>query len=328
MNPLVFLLLAGAVVAVAASSTSAPVDKDDELLASSQKMVLLFDLYTAQTRRDLDDTEYLALARLNCKAKGIQLMDDEAILSVAKAKLPSQPLSGFGKVQGQQVPEALGYYRRIFFLPPGTAKSEDGTDDAGRPIPDIYSIWAGEARLVCEDGGFGDACHKGYWQDWFGRSYGWYHDNDSDLEIISSGFLGQLTDVWNAAGNQLVSYIAKMASNFPGIGTAVSVGITFLSEVGKGASLKNAALTSARAAVPSALQSAYDIGVGLAINGSLDIEAALTVAMAAAISQGAIDGEVIAKYNAIKQAYEDAKETGESLEGGLGSLGTAVDIAT
>lgn len=329
MNPLIFLLLAGAVVAVAATAQpSAPaLDEDAELLASAQKMVLLFDLYTSQNRLSLDDKEILALARLNAKAKGIPLLDDEGILSIAKVKIPSQPLVGFGKVQGAKIPDALSYYRCAFFLPPGAAKSQDGADDNGRPIPDLYSVWAYEDRLVCEDGGFGDACHQGYWQDWFGRTYGWYHDNDSDLDAISSGFLKDLKDVWSAAGSQLVSYFAKMASNFPGIGTAVSVGITFLSEVGKGASFKNAALTSARAAIPSALQGAYDVGVGLAVNGELDLEQALTVAMAAAISQGAIDGEVIAKYNAIKQAYEDTKAAGEQIEGGLGSLGTAVNIA-
>jgi hypothetical protein len=328
VNPVVFLLLAGAVAAVAVSSQSSkPVDEEDDLLASSQKMVLLFDLYTAQRRVDLSDDELYALARLNAEAKGITLIDREGVLSIAKVKIASQSLDTFGKVQGMEIPEAVSYYRQAFFLPPGVAKSHDGADDAGRSAPDIYSIWAGETRLVCEDGGFGDACHKGYFQDWFGRSYGAYHDNDSDFEVISSGFLDQLKTVWNAAGSQLLSYIASMASNFPGIGTAVSVGITFVSEVGKGVSLKNAALTSARAAVPSALRSAYDIGVGLATSGKIDIEAALTIAMAAAISQGAIDGEVLAKYNTIKKAYEDAKATGEQLEGGLGSLGTAVDIA-
>ncbi len=331
MNPLVFLLLAGAAVAVvAASSTSAeasPKSEDEKLLASAQKMVLLFDLYTAQTRRNLDDDELYTLAKLNGDAKGIQLLDREGILSIAKAKIPAQALHGFDNVQGDAIPEALAYYRQSFFLPPGAASSHDGADDAGRPIPDIYSVWGGETRLVCQDGGFGDACHTGYFQDWFGRSYGNYHDNDSDIDAISSGFLNDLQVAWSAAGPGLLSAIAGMASNFPGIGTAIAVGVTFLSAVGEGASFENAALAGARAAVPSALRSVYDIGVGLAVKGTFDLDAALTVAMATAISQGAINGDVLATYNTIKTAYEDAKATGEQIEGGLGTLGGAINVA-
>ncbi len=331
MNPLVFLLLAGAAVAVVAASSSSteasPKSEDEKLLASAQKMVLLFDLYTAQTRRNLDDEELYSLAKLNADAKGIQLLDREGILSFAKANIPSQTINEFGKVQGMAIPEALAYYRQAFFLPPGTASSHDGADDTGRPVPDIYSVWGGETRLVCEDGGFADACHTGYFQDWFGRSYGHYHDNDSDIDAISSGFLKDLNAAWDAAGPGLLSYIASMASNFPGIGTAISVGVTFLSAVGEGASLENAALASARSAIPSAFRSVYDIGVGLAVKGTFDLDAALTVAMATAISQGAINGDVLNTYNTIKTAYEDAKATGEQIEGGLGTLSGAIKVA-
>lgn len=330
MNPLVFLLLAGAAVAVMASSSSSsekPKSEDEKLLASAQKMVMLFDLYTAQTRRNLDDDELYALAKLNADAKGIQLLDREGILSFAKTNIPSQPLHGFDNVQGMAIPEALAYYRQSFFLPPGVASSHDGADDTGRPIPDIYSVWGGETRLVCQDGGFGDACHTGYFQDWFGRSYGHYHDNDSDLDAISSGFMKDLQGAWNAAGPGLLKYIAGMASNFPGIGTVIATGVTFLAAVGEGASLENAALAGARAAIPSALRSVYDIGVGLAVKGTFDLDAALTVAMATAISQGAINGDVLATYNTIKTAYEDAKATGEQIEGGLGTLSGAIKVA-
>jgi hypothetical protein len=340
MNPtaLVLLLLGGAAaVAVAAASSSPsttdePKPSDDDLLSSAERMVLLFDLYTAQNLSQLDDDELWTLAQLNTEAKGLPLIDREGVISVARAVVPSQPLAGIGQVQGISIPGALKTYRMYFFLPPGAAMAGDvpivTKEYLKRPIPDIYSVWAGETRLVCNDGGFGDACHDGYYEDWFGRIYGTFKDETSDFDAISKGILKDLKVVWQNAGPELLKYIAQMASNYPGIGTVVATGVTFLASVGQGMSVENAALAGARAAVPSALRSVYDIGVGLAVNGSLDVKAALTVAMAAAISQGVISGDVLEKYNTIKAAYESAKATGETIEGGLGSLSTAVNVGT
>jgi hypothetical protein len=338
MNPTALLLLlfgGAAVAAVAASSGSAeaaPTSGDDELLVSAQKMVLLFNLYSAQTLSDLDDNEIWTLAQLNAKAKKLPLIAREAVISVARVKVPSTPLDTFGRVQGDSIPTALKQYRMQFFLPPGAAMAGDVTEVTDEylalPVPDIYSVWAGETRLVCTDGGFGDACHHGYFEDWFGRIYGTFEDNSSDLEVIGEGFLKDLKAVWNNAGPMLLSYIAGMASNFPGVGTVIATGVTFLSAVGQGESIENAALAGARAAIPSALRGAYDIGVGLATRGELDVEAALTVAMAAAISQGVVTGDVLEKYNTIKAAYEDAKDAGVQVSDGLGGLGTAIHVAT
>jgi hypothetical protein len=337
MNPtaLVLLLLGGAAVAVAASSgTSSPPkpSSDDDLVSSAERMVLLFDMYTAQTLSQLDDEELWTLAKLNTEAKGLPLPSREGVISVARVKVPSQPLDTLGRVQGMSLPGALKTYRMYYFLPPGAAMAGDVTEVTkeylARPVPDIYSVWAGETRLVCNDGGFGDSCHDGYYEDWFGRIYGTFKDNTSDLEAIGQGVLKDLKVVWENAGPALLKYVAQMASNFPGIGTVVASGVTFLSAVGQGMSVENAALASARAAVPSALRSVYDIGVGLAANGTLDVKAVLTVAMAAAISQGVITGDVLEKYNTIKAAYESAKATGETIEGGLGSLSAAVNVAT
>jgi hypothetical protein len=65
------------------------------------------------------------------------------------------------------------------------------------------------------------------------------------------------------------------------------------------------------------------LGVGLATQGELDVEAALKVAMAMAISEGVISGDVLEKYQTIKSAYEDAREIGAGIDG----LGTTVSLA-
>ncbi len=123
-SALAILLLGGAAVAVVASSSSPSKaePEDDELVRSAQEMVLLFNLYTAQTLHELDDDELYALAKLNTTAKHQPLTLDKAgVAALARAQIPSVPLAGIGNVQGISIPAAVRLYRTTLFLPPGAA---------------------------------------------------------------------------------------------------------------------------------------------------------------------------------------------------------------
>lgn len=324
MNPsLLILLAAGAAVAVAVAAGSSSGGGGGELgiVQSSKDMVDIFEFYSKKMS-ELTPDKLETLGRLNANAKGIPFYTVEEWISM-----------------GNSTPQKWDEYKRNYFLPPGVS-TEKG--------PDLFTEWAsydGEFAntvnfftpykpvLVCSEYFITEACAKGVFVDFFGRTIGTFKGNgtvygQSDLWEISKGFGKQFKDLWKSAGGDFLKAVASVASNYPGIGTAVAVGVTFLSEVGSGASLENAALSAGRSAVPSSLQAAYDVGVGLATQGELDYEAALEVAMAAAISQGIVTGDVLERYNQIKQAYDDAKKAGVEVKGGLGGLGTAGKIAT
>lgn len=342
MNPALLLLLLGgaAAIAVASSSGSSAATSDGpivlpdtgsgdaELVAKAQQMVKIYDIYSTKmfqlTMAELDE-----LGKLNAEAKGIDFVPlTDYLGSYIKS---GQPFD-------QQT--VLDKYKQTFYLPPGTG-----------PGPDLFSAWAtspdGVSKnawvlprrptLVCQtstatwDGSEG-MCVKGYFLDFFGRQIGTYTSDgtlkgESDLSVISDGVIKQFEDAWGEIGGEVLSAVASVASNYPGIGTVVSVAITFLQQIGSGASYEDAALSAARNAIPSAYRGLYDIGVGLATRGEIDYQAALTVAMSFAISEGVITGDMLEKYNTIKAAYDDAKEAQVTLTSGANLLSGAVKIA-
>jgi hypothetical protein len=195
---------------------------------------------------------------------------------------------------------------------------------------DFFSYWAqSDPDMVQVLGGIGEYVdgkpyEVGYFTDWFGRNIGNFQIpltvwGRSDFEVILKGISNGIAKI----APHTAEAAADIASNFPGVGTAVAAAITFLAEVGRGASVENASLAAGRSAVPSSLRAAYDLGVGLATQGELDVEAALKVGMAMAISEGVISGDILEKYQTIKSAYEDAREIGAGIDG----LGTTVSLA-
>jgi hypothetical protein len=158
-------------------------------------------------------------------------------------------------------------------------------------------------------------CHKGYYVDYFGRRIGDFYASNvvkgrSDLQVIAEGFYGNISSIWEEAGPEILRQVASVASNYPGVGTVVAVGASFLAEVGEGASLGDASLAAARSAIPSALTAVYDIGVGLATQGNLNYEAAMKIALATAISESGLDGAVLQKMRTIKDGYDTARAIG------------------
>lgn len=318
MNPLLLILFAGVAVAVAASasggsdSPSGPMSEEDRLLVeSSERLVRIYELYTTPYAK-LTSDEIDELAHLNAEAKGITYVPLEDLAKAYMASgIQKTPLNNF---------KFITAYRRQYWLPPGV-NEEKG--------PDVFSGWGqAEPIMVCHQFYVTGECQYGGYYDWFGRLVG-AHIGDgtvhgqSDLKVIADGFYDGLTDIWKDAGSDILRGIADVASNYPGIGTVIASGVTFLEAVGSGASLEEASLSAGRAAVPSTLRAAYDVGVGLATKGELDVKAALSVAMAAAISQGVIDGAILEKFETIKSAYEDASEVRKN----LGHLGTVVNVA-
>jgi hypothetical protein len=263
-------------------------------------MVRIYELYSRK-RSQLTQAELDELGSINAASKGLTYLP---LVQFANQWPDPDDIGGLHKA-----------WRQSFFLPPGVS-TETG--------PDAFSAWGDNDTLVCTEYMLGNSCHKGYYIDWFFRPIGsYYSDNlvkgQSDLEDIGKGFYKDFKEV----GPEFLKAVAKVASNYPGIGTAIASAATFLVQVGAGASVEDATLAAGRAAVPSALQSAYDVGVGLATRGEIDYQAALDVAMAIAISQGFVTGDVLERYQTIQAAYEDAKEVGAGLEG----LGTAVNVA-
>lgn len=304
MNGVLALLGLGTLGLVAVAASSSAPKSNDPLVIDAEAMVRIFELYSRK-RTELNSTELLELARFNLESKGLRYPASSA-----------------------DFPDEYSFFRAMW-LPP-SANSQVG--------PDAFSVWGDYNSIYCNQymaGGFsgtGNAgppsCMAGYVIDFFGRRIGNYSApnvvmGDSDLRVIVEGYYGDLADAWEAAGPDAVKAIASAASNYPGIGTAIASAVTFLQAIGEGASLKDATLEAGRAAVPSALRAAYDVGIGLAVDGKLDYKSALKVAMALAISQGVITGDVLDRYNTIKAAYEDAQSVGAGLEG----LGTAVDVA-
>lgn len=337
MNPALLLLLAGGAVAVAvaaSSSSSGPsvVEQPTGLLGSSDTMIRIFELYSKQME-NLTNDELDELGKINAAAKGIQFKTAKDFAFEYKGE------------------EAWFYvYRRTYYLPPGAEYVEN---------PDMFSAWAkGTGNLsdtlhttpdpyaaivripqsqptaidrVCNDTRRAD-CYTTEFYDWFDRKIGFIvQDNtvhgQSDLMVIVDGYAKGFKDIWSAVGKELLKEVAAVASNYPGIGTAISVAVTFLEQIGSGASIENASIAAGRNAVPSAFRAAYDIGVGLATQGKLDVDAALKVAMAAAISTGVITGDVLEKYNTAKASYEQAKAVGVEIKDDLGQLGDAIQIA-
>lgn len=301
------------IIAVAASSGHASGGVSG-LVQDSEEMSRIFELYSHK-RTELTGAELDELAKLNGKAKGVAFQT----FAEWMYSHTSEYDSGTSALM----------WRQTFFLPPGV------NPDTG---PDMFSVWADYAGVNCTQymaGGPGGSgiCMDGTAVDWFGRAIGHYHQDNvvqgtSDLEAIGKGYYRDFKKIWDAAGHEFVKEIASVASNYPGIGTVVASAVTFLEAVGSGASIEDATVAAGRAAIPSSLRAAYDVGVGLAVNGELDVKAALSVAMAAAISSGAIAGDVLEKYNTMKKAYDDAQAVKGNLDTGLGTLGNAVEVAT
>lgn len=330
MNPaLVILLLGGAVLAAAAASSnnsseaSAP---KSPLVQDAEALVRIFDLYS-RSRGTLSEAECQELAKLNADSKGETFIDE---LSFAKQVKDSAGKNLLETSDTLFFRAAWGTYNRRFYLPPGVSY------DIKKP--DIFSAWIADywpplfnctMRYV---GGLGTPegsglCGKGTLFDGFYRIIGTVDDpnagvvrGESQLMDIGEG----LAEDFKSAIPTVLRAVASVASNYPGIGTAIASGATFLAEVGSGESLENAALASAKAAVPSSLQGAYDVGVGLATTGDLDVKEALTVCLALAISEGVVDGVIIERFETMKKAYNDAKGGAQVLTGSIEVASAAV----
>ena len=320
MNPaLVILLLGGAVLAAAAaSSSSSAAGPKSPLVQDAEAMVRIFDLYS-RGMGTLSDAELEELAKLNAASKGETYTDPVSFGKLAK---DSSGKNLFETSDTFFFHEAWGSYNQRYYLPPGV-----NTDIKK---PDTFSAWIADEWppfLKCTlsyQVGYDSVCGKGIIFDGFFRAIGTYDDPNagvvrgkSELMDIGEG----LAEDFKSAIPAVLRAVASVASNYPGIGTAIASGATFLAEVGSGASLENAAIASAKAAVPSSLQGAYDVGVGLATTGELDVKQALTVCLALAISEGAIDGVIIERFETMKKAYNDVK-------GGAQVLTGSIDVVT
>lgn len=331
MNPSLLLLLAGgAVVVVAAASSKPSAPTTETLVDSSQKMVRIFDLYS-RSMSALTNDEMEELGRLVADSKGIEFVRWTEIQNF----------------------DLFDYVRKYFL--PSNADREKGPDFftgwSSTPFPErnskndfnpLYEPWLDCYRTqgARYDQGSttsghvasrrGD-CYRGTLRDFFWREVGTFEGDEdygkSEFMTLVDGISSGLKDVWGAVGSDVLKTTADIASNFPGIGTAVAAAATFLEAIGSGESVESATLAAARGSVPSSLRAMYDIGVGLATQGKLDIQAALTVAMATAISSGVISGDVLEKYKVIQGAYLDAKEAGVQVRDGLEHLGAVTDLA-
>lgn len=298
--------------AVAVASTSPPKAQPSGILADAEKMVRIYELYSTKLSQ-LTPAQVEELARYNAEAWGIAYQPVNEFVA-ARSLDPGFDMWG-----------EIWRWRIYFLLPKGTQLAK----------PDIFTEWAGgsvsficdeEYELVPEP----RPCYRGRFVDFFGRLVRDYQmdttvHGQSDLMAIGEGYVRDFKKIWEVAGRDLTSAIASAASNYPGIGTAVASAITFLSEVGSGASIEEASIAAGRAAVPSTLRSAYDVGVGLAVNGELDEKALATLAMSFAISEGVIDGEVLARYNTIKRAYEDSQQAASNLRH---TISQPIELAT
>lgn len=328
MNSTAVLVLLGgaAVVAVAASASSGtPATEGDKLFRDAEQMVKIFNFY-ATSMGQLTDTELQELARLNLKAKGEGKFYTE--VQYGEMVKDSQGKNLFQTSDSVFFHAAWGTYNSRYYLPPGVATDIKEPDAFSAWIADRWPPWLDcTQRFV---GGLGSPegsgrCGKGTLFDGFFRTIGSLDDpnagvvrGESDLMAIGEG----LVEDFKGAAPAILRGVASVASNYPGIGTAIAVAATFLAEVSSGAGLEDATLVAGRSAVPSALQGAYDVGVGLALTGEFDVKKTITVAMALAISQGAIDGKVLERFDTIKAAYNDVKE----IQGGVGILDTAVQV--
>lgn len=328
MNSTAILLLVGgaAAVTVAAASSTKPPSAEASLFNDAEQMVKIFNFYST-SYTSLTEAEREELAKLNLAAKG-----ESGFVSAVQFGESTKDSLGHNLFETSDSlfwHAAWGTYNRRNYLPPGVSNNIKGPDSFSAWIADGWAPWLNcTQRFVSGLGSTAEGqCGKGTLYDGFFRAIGSIDNPDagvvkgeSDLMAIGEG----LADDFKSAAPAVLRGIASVASNYPGIGSAIAVGATFLAEVGEGASLQDASLRAGKAAVPSSLQGAYDVGVGLATTGELDIEKTLTVAMALAISQGAIDGKVLERFETIKQAYNDAKE----VQGNLGTLGTTIDVAT
>lgn len=330
-----------------------------------QIITAVFGLYTKKMGQ-LTSDEMEILAIMNARAKKIQYLTFADWIKTQTPHLdaPYRPTSADGsQISADAFPimqELVWQYRRMYFLPPG-ANTRTGpdmyTEWANHGIPSkngwepnrgpLFLCSQYAALIECEPGHqleyVGDPlchevdgpCHRGFFLDWFGRQIGTFDDENaitvygtSDLQDIGEGLGAELKDLWNEAGYSFLRYVADIASNYPGYGTVVAAGITYLNEVGHGASNEDAAIAAGRAAVPETYRAMYDLGVGIAVKGEIDYELALDVAMTIAIQSGISDGEVIERFKQIKDAYESAKDTGYTVQGGLEAMEVAINVAT
>lgn len=300
MNTGLLALLGLGTVAAIAAASSKPSSQKSSVLADAETMVRIYELYSRKLT-SLSPAEQEELATLNGKAWGFEYVP---IGDFVASRVNNPNFDMWSEI----------WTWRIYYLLP------KGTQLGG---PDVFSAWAGgQTQFVCDEYytivSQPYPCYRGRFVDFFGRTTGNYQmdltvHGQSDLMAIGEGYVKDFKKIWEVAGKDLTSAIANAASNYPGIGTVIASTVTFLSEVGSGASLEDATIAAGRAAVPSTLRSAYDVGVGLAVNGELDEKALATLAMSFAISEGVIDGEVLERYNEIKRAYNDSKEAADNL---------------
>lgn len=134
--------------------------------------------------------------------------------------------------------------------------------------------------------------------DEFGRPYeGWGAGNGFDfLQVIST------------ISNAVLPYI-------PGYGTAANIAIQATIAIAQGKSMKEIALAAARAALPAGAAFAFDLGVGVVLEGKSPKDAVVQAALT----------ELEKKYPGAKAAYESGRKAAEPYLKGTGVQGVPVN---
>jgi hypothetical protein len=147
--------------------------------------------------------------------------------------------------------------------------------DASPMNADKYS-----SRIVAPAGGYGgqNSSFDNAAKDEFGRYY-------QGLAWDPGGFAAQVAQV-------VLPYV-------PGLGPAAAAALAGTLALGRGESLKDAALAAARAAIPAAYQLAFDLGVGVILQGQSPDAAAKTALLSY------LGPEANAYYEQAKQTATD-----------------------
>ena len=270
----------------------------------------------------------------------------------------SQPIgSAVRKMVGNSPPGTMGYARALgdppenpYYTPPGGTsvaaqlaqlghsvapyKWRSMTtlpDDASAGFADRYSEHLGYSRpttyLYSTSGSVIDQSTPPGYVDEYGRTVAGVSSNlDQVKKALAAGGAGFVDALANAKGllkavtdSPLWSIVQTGASFVPGIGTAVSVGMSVAYAYGHDISWKDAALSAARAAVPGgpAGQAGFDIAVALA-SGESASDAALSAArnqLPPGYAQMAFDqGVAVAKGKPVNQALKESAAQAASTE--------------
>jgi nucleoid-associated protein YgaU len=125
--------------------------------------------------------------------------------------------------------------------------------DAGLIIPEIAAMTAGEGEAA------------GFFDD-IGKAFSSVADVvTKPLEVITKPVMDVVKPIANVITNNPIFDIVKTGVSFiPGVGTAVSSGMSALAAIGRGQSLKDIALEAAKGALPggAVTRAALDIGLG------------------------------------------------------------------